>query len=449
MQALAEKIKPVILNIKSDYNLPSLGIAVFTLYAITQRLLDLYSNIRVFDVTVIRVFELLLISFSLLCLLIGRYDQQKFVKSFTGIDILWFVAIIYIFINLFRIEADRYDYFIFAAVLFFLFFAKTEADNFRTAFLLIKCGAIFYAAGTLVQFIIPEQFNNFILSLTSKYSRETLDYRVRLNYYPGFGYNQIGLAANYISLGMGSILVYWSDNKVRIRNDIILFIVLLAALFITGKRSFLLWTIVALYLTYIATGLGSDRLRRIIKASVLVFFSTVLAFAIVQFFGDMPLFARLQLLFREVLYQDVTGSVAARFRLFQEAWNFFLSSPWFGIGWDQFFLVNKTGYRVHNLFLQVLAETGIVGFVLIIPPIIYSYVATYKALRSSFDRINLINPLWSKALALSFYYQTVFLLNNISDTLFYRPPFLLVYFLTLAIVNSYIYLQRNFEPGQG
>jgi len=447
LRALAEKIKPVMLIVKSDHNLPSLGIAVFTLYAITHRLLDLYSNIRVFDITVIRFFELLLFGFSFLCLLIGKTDQQKPVKSFTGIDLLWFVAIIYIIIRMFYVSADRYDYFIYIAVFMFLFFAKTEINDFSKAFLFIKYGAVFYAAGTLVQFIIPEQFNNFILKLVPKYSLDLLASRVAANYYPGFGFNQLAIAPNYISIGLGLILAFWDANHARIIKNSILFIVLFAALFIAGKRSFFLWTIVALYLTYIASSIGHEAIRRAIKASAAVLGLAVIAFMSNYFFAEMSLLARLELFFNEVIYRDVNGSLAIRLSLYQDAWAVFLNNPWFGIGWDQFRLMHESGFRVHNIILQILAETGIIGFLLIMPAIIYSYIITYKAMRNSIGRVGTISPLWTKALSLSFFYQTVFLLNSLSDTVFYRPPFLLMYFLTLAIVNSYIYLQGNFEPG--
>jgi len=447
LRALAEKIKPVMLIIKSDHNLPSLGIAVFTLYAITQRLLDLYSNIRVFDITVVRVFELLLFSFSLLCLLFGRHDQQKFVKSFTGIDLFWFAAIIYIIISMFYVNADRYDYFIYIAVFIFLFFAKTDINDFSKAFLFIKYGAVFYAAGTLVQFIIPEQFNNFILMLVPKYSLDLLASRVAANYYPGFGFNQLAIAPNYISIGLGLTLAFWDANHTRVIKSSILLIVLFAALFIAGNRSFFLWTIVAFYLTYIASSSGHEAIRRAIKASVAVLGLAVIAFMINYFFAEMPLFARLQLLLSEVIYRDVNGSLAIRLSLYQDAWSVFLNNPWFGIGWDQFMLIHDSGFRVHNIILQILAETGIVGFLLIMPAIIYSYIITYKAMRYSIGRVGTTSSFWTKALSLSFYYQTVFLLSSLSDTIFYRTPFLLMYFLTLAIVNSYIYLQRNFEPG--
>lgn len=64
----------------------------------------------------------------------------------------------------------------------------------------------------------------------------------------------------------------------------------------------------------------------------------------------------------------------------------FLQNPIFGIGHGKFTLVSSAihlsaegkGMDVHNSILQLLAETGIVGLLLVVTPFIYIYWNTMK-----------------------------------------------------------------------
>ena len=56
----------------------------------------------------------------------------------------------------------------------------------------------------------------------------------------------------------------------------------------------------------------------------------------------------------------VTGS--GRNFIFSEALRAFTQNPLFGLGLGNFKYLNMTGNRTHNLFLELLVETGIIGF---------------------------------------------------------------------------------------
>lgn len=70
-----------------------------------------------------------------------------------------------------------------------------------------------------------------------------------------------------------------------------------------------------------------------------------------------------------------------RLALWQTAWELFLENPLFGIGWEQFMTQNMYKHEVHNTYLQFLCETGIVGTLFLMLPILSLLFLGIKQLR--------------------------------------------------------------------
>lgn len=88
------------------------------------------------------------------------------------------------------------------------------------------------------------------------------------------------------------------------------------------------------------------------------------------------------------------GSIAFRVLLWQSAWNLFLANPLLGIGFDNFLVLNALtpnfpiiralggeNLYVHNIYLQTLAETGLVGFLALVILLISIYAGIAAMLR--------------------------------------------------------------------
>lgn len=77
---------------------------------------------------------------------------------------------------------------------------------------------------------------------------------------------------------------------------------------------------------------------------------------------------------------DITSG---RTELYALAWDAFLNNPLFGLGWDMFYSVIPESFQslhgqnivedVHNIYLQFLCETGIVGTPFLVAPMFYLY----------------------------------------------------------------------------
>jgi hypothetical protein len=89
-----------------------------------------------------------------------------------------------------------------------------------------------------------------------------------------------------------------------------------------------------------------------------------------------------------------------------------------------------------------LCEMGIFGFSIIMLPFVYAYYQAYKAFRAVLKQPLLFAPLWKIGLAYSFYFQTFLLLYCLTENPFYNIIYILLYFLAVSILNSFIVIKK-------
>jgi O-antigen ligase len=440
INALFQNVNSYFFNQRDSFTLPALGILLFVFYVFTQRWFELYLQIRIYQVAVVGL--------ALLFIALGVFDKTFIRNKLTVIDFLWLPAIAFILINIFLVGfQDYYSYlFFYVAGFVFLMVAKVDIKAYGASFSFIKIAGIIYALGSITQYFFTDSFNKFIFNFTTPYSQASITSLVQNNYYPGFGFGRTPIAPGYISIAMGLVLSFWDNyrNKLKLYYlDIIIFSILFFGLIITGKRSILLWTIISLPLAYYHLGHGREKYSRVLRTLVALAMLIIILITAVQFSDELPFLNRLSNLYSIVLSGEVTGSVAVRLSFYQVAWAIFLENPLFGVGWMQFRTLASLDHHVHNVYLQLLTEMGIVGFIVVMAPFIYTYYATCKALNRFYEQSNKVNSFWKKGLAFSLYYQTFFLLYCISDNPFFELIFMLMYFLAISIVNSFIVLEKN------
>jgi len=142
---------------------------------------------------------------------------------------------------------------------------------------------------------------------------------------------------------------------------------------------------------------------------------------------------------------------SGRSGLYNQAWKLFLANPWFGIGRGNFrytligTVTVNTAMEVHNVYLQLLCEIGILGFLLVIIPVVAMFVQTLLAIRrlKAEDK-----KAWFPLLSYSLAYQVFFLLYGLTGNPFFDPIFLMMYFFSGAITTAYLRFckqERSFE----
>ena len=180
--------------------------------------------------------------------------------------------------------------------------------------------------------------------------------------------------ADYICLALASLLFLSASGRLAWAVAAVLAVLLLFVLALSGSRS--AWLFLSALLA-----LSAWWYRRNRKNAALLAASAMLipGFALMQWVAQLPWFAAPvpAVTSFQRLFEFASGSI--RLELWREAWHIFLQSPLLGVGWGQFtwqhfeygILFKSSGLNglynhAHNIVMQLLAETGLVGATLVV-----------------------------------------------------------------------------------
>ncbi|MGH8709953.1 MAG: Wzy polymerase domain-containing protein [Burkholderiales bacterium] len=184
--------------------------------------------------------------------------------------------------------------------------------------------------------------------------------------------------ADYTCLALTSLLFLFATSRLHWAMAAILAVLMLFVLALSGSRSAWLFLFALL-------ALSAWWYRRDQKNAALLIASIVLipGFALMQWVVQLPWFAAPVPAVTSIqrLFDFASGSI--RLELWREAWHIFLQSPLLGVGWGQFawqhfeygVLFKSSGLsglynHAHNIVMQLLAETGLVGAVTVVGGVI-------------------------------------------------------------------------------
>ncbi|MFS0750386.1 O-antigen ligase family protein [Oceanobacillus sp. 1P07AA] len=429
-------------NKNKKINFSQLAILAFILYIFTQGwLFYLVIQNNFIEISVL----LVIISTLFLKSLINNLPDL----TFTLLDAFWSFSIIVILVLISisgsGIEENDVLIFMYVFGLLFLLLAKTNIDNISLAFTVIKYAAIVYALNSIFHYFFTDMYHSLMFPFISISAQQRVTELVNLNYYAGLGLSQPSMAAGPMIMGIGIVLAQLivGKNQNKIWN-VLLILLLAISLLIVGKRSVLLWGGVSVVITQLVISSDRQKIRKIFKYTLGIIFIIGLTYVLWGFLQTIPILTKLVETIQGIgSGEDVTSG---RTVLYQRAWELFLENPIFGIGWGQFVVITSgllsRDLIVHNVYLQLLSETGLIGFMIIIIPIIYAYILTikcYKIIKYN----TLINLKWKLGICFSIYYQTFFLLYCLSENPFYNTVYLFMYFFCLAIMNSLIVLKKS------
>src|SRR5699024_9890163 len=129
-----------------------------------------------------------------------------------------------------------------------------------------------------------------------------------------------------------------------------------------------------------------------------------------------------------------------RSELWEHAWNLFLNNPLKGIGWGEFketvigSVTEHTEMETHNIYLQLLSETGLIGTSIILIPIILTYLYTTKVMRYISQNKNIFSKKWIFIIYFSTFIQTFFLLYGLTGNPLYDFNYIIMYFLSCSMI---------------
>ncbi len=255
-------------------------------------------------------------------------------------------------------------YALFAALLVVLgldlatYFGREYVCDVLAAFVLT--GALANSiAGVLQVTGIPQPIDAFISYLSGKRAIGNV--------------GQPNLYANYLALGEASLAYLWGRGKIRLSLATIAGLLLLPAAALAASRAYLVYLGYFLFLAWLVLRRyeGGFGRRVCIAAIALAIVGSQLQWIVPEVLRAYGFF--IERASSSEWTSGVDASTGLRLLVWQLAWELFAAAPWLGVGPGEFpgagfahglpieLTANLVWTSPHNLLLQLLSETGLVG----------------------------------------------------------------------------------------
>lgn len=408
-------------------------------------------SLKTFMSSAILEFILLIIS---LGTLIFYYVKNKESISIYKFEIMWMIFYTYFILNILIqaqfMKVHLFDLFISTFILsMFLLYKVTNVRYILVAFKIILMVSIFYGLSAIFQYMFTDVYSQYILHrFNDNQIKEILRLLGRGNY-TGFT-SQTAYLAGFLVYGIGILFILYRkiDHKIYRLLFIVAFLLLMYSLFLSGKRAHLLFMFISLLVVYLFSTEPKKFFNRFIK--VIIGLGSFLIVMMVTLKNYTPKsngqIGKVYLLAQKSFEGLLSGKDVSngRMELYQHALVLLNNSPILGIGWRGFYqsslgVINSNKFsHPHNIYIQLLTELGVVGFLLFIVPVIYIFIKTIGLL------MNLSDHEWKSALQFSLYLQSFFLLYGMTGNVLTDHIFLLMYVFGITIVLSYAkYIHMN------
>ena len=326
----------------------------------------------------------------------------------------------------------------FAVVILLLLFVNiADFDTDTLAFTrkgLVMTGVI-GVVFVLIQFVLKDTFTNPFYSILSANSRtDALHYYTR-GYYSGI-ITKPHEAAGFISFAMASILMDgWLKNR---KTQMVMALLLAVPLLLTGKRAIFVFAFAALFCVYAFVQVANRKFLKTLVVCAVAAVLAVLAVLVIMANAENPMFAR----FAKLIAKAGESLLdATRVSLWADAWNLWLDNFWFGVGWRGFPELTITLFsysRSHSVnldYLQFLCETGLVGFLLMMTPIIFMARRTW--ILGKYAAKTDMPTEQKLQIFLAVFVQVFILVYAMVEVPFYSTMYFALYIYSCIIVNAY------------
>ncbi len=328
---------------------------------------------------------------------------------------------------------------IFVLIVLYAVLADHETVDLSKAIKLLIALSLFYAFFIFLQYLFTEGFNELYFPLLSDTTRQRAQLYSRRGYYFGLHtspHEVAGILAFAIAALLLRMLLIGKDKKGL--KLLIPVIALVVALFLTGKKGVLLAFIGALIVTAVMMYASKKQWKKaliVIGVSALIL---IVALVIVRSAPDNALFYRLNRFIDQILSGQSVGS--DRMLLYQHAIDAWKEHKLFGIGWYQFVALStaELGYSVaHQVnldYLQWLCETGIVGLILNLIPVLFTLCQALIIGVKGLGNIQDEKKKWTVLFAI--FVQIFTVVYAFVEIPFYDVYFFGAYMLSCMIING-------------
>ena len=192
---------------------------------------------------------------------------------------------------------------------------------------------------------------------------------------------------------VSSLIVKLQNRPLKILKYITIVLLLFCGIMLEGRRSELLCilsTVCVMFVLSIDFRLGKETRKKF----SLVGLVGILSLFVILLLGTQGYLDRFVRTVEQIVLSVTSGAkvdiTSGRIRRWRRAWELFQEAPFMGIGWGRYANYAFGDFReiaattpindkyVHNDYLNILCETGIIGFLGIIVPLLYIFITTYR-----------------------------------------------------------------------
>ena len=338
---------------------------------------------------------------------------------------------------------DNLTYIIrYAVLVLIVILMKYEEKLFHIVFYCILAAGLVHVAATLWFYFDTDFYMAHIYPHFDSSQRAHLYEQVQKNHHA------VGLSNHYsqngiytaIALCASFALSFMRSRKNRIQKALLLSVVLFS-LILTGKRGALIFSVFAVLISYLLCKKGAFSGKLATILFILSSLSLVLYALSFYVEGIAAALGRITAMFAA---GNETSDVSnGRFKLYGIAWDFFKKSPILGIGWREFSKEAVNFYNqdsvlrdAHNVFLQLLCETGVIGFSVFLSLFLSAVIRTIRlAVRSAKGKLSLSDKT-EAVLIFSLCCQVFFLAYCITGNPLYDLETVYVYILSVGFSSG-------------
>ena len=349
----------------------------------------------------------------------ANYTKKNILYIFS----IFLIFIIYIFRN--KQLIDNFLSCTLYLLVFFLMLILQSSDKWiKIPYKIVNFFTLEHVIGTYFVFLFPSLYETLFLPIfKSSSGYADLINQIHANMNAGFTGNY-GSNSNYLTLGFIVLFSKCIAKKKFKKTDLIMLSVILLAIFMTGKRGPLVFGIITIIVEYLFTN-KSKIPNKLFKLSVGGIIAGTLLVIVSNFVPSIALVC--DRLFNS---KDILNG---REQLYNYALKLFNEHTFFGIGWGNFKYYYSEYYNfaqllnVHNVYLQLLCETGIVGTIIILFYMIKSVLKSYKMQKQE------VYSNYREELIISFAIQLFVILIGVSSTPLYGIELLYIYIISCVI----------------
>lgn len=177
--------------------------------------------------------------------------------------------------------------------------------------------------------------------------------------------------AAYYMVGVALALVNIIYERKKIGLNMIIVGINAFCVAMTGSRGGVLTFISIIFVLIISTNKSKNIIKNTVYKTILFTGITLVIYLILQRF--LP-----NIIFKRIFSFDSYAGGSERDFIWKNALSLFLKYPIFGAGWGAFYGYNGIYAVVHNTYISMLCDVGIIGFLLFFTPVIWNVKESLK-----------------------------------------------------------------------